>query len=290
MTTREAKQGLSILDPQLKTVHMKASEHIEELKHTGYTVVEDVIPASELRRITESVEATTAQHGTSDAGEQGIGHVPGFIRFDQSMAPYLGSRKVLDPIEGILGPTVKISFTTATINRPGNQRGQWHADWPFNQLNAGSVAAPYPDLPMHVTTLWMLSAFSAENGGTLIVPGSHRESNNPTGGYGVGRFEAHPEETNAEGPAGSVLILDSRMWHATAPNTTNDPRVSVVVRYAPWWLNTRILMPGSNERKVLVERTGKPDNEQPTVPVDVYERLPSDVQPLFSHWLSDHEG
>ena len=102
----------------------------------------------------------------------------------------------------------------------------WHADWPFNQGNAGHVKAPYADFPMHITTLWMISAFSAENGGTLIVPGSHRESNNPTGDIGVDQTAPYPGEINACGPAGSVLILDSRMWHSTAHNSTDNPRVS----------------------------------------------------------------
>ena len=263
---------------------------ITQLKEQGYTVIKNVIPDSELEGIRRSVEASTAEHATPEALERGIGHVGGFMSHNQALAPYLADRRVLDPIESILGPLVKISFTTATINHGGNARGKWHADWPFNQNNAGHVTAPYPDLPMHVTTLWMLSPFSAANGGTLIVPKSHRSPNNPTGNNGVDPEAVHPEEKNAEGEAGSVLILDSRIWHSTAPNRTSDPRVSVVVRYAPWWLNTRVLMPESNERRVMVERTGLQDNIQPSLPKDVYDKLPEDVQSLFSHWLSDREG
>ena len=264
--------------------------HLEQLKQNGFTVVENVIPDTELSDISASIQSATDDNANPGALEKGIGHVGGFMRHNQSLAPYLADRKVLDPIEGLLGPLVKVSYTTAAINMPGNPRGTWHADWPFNQGNAGHVEAPYADFPMHVTTLWMISAFSAENGGTLIVPGSHRESNNPTGNIGVDQTAPYPGEINATGPAGSVLILDSRMWHSTAHNGTNDPRVSVVVRYAPWWLNTRMLMPESNERRVLMKRTGLPENSQPSLPGDVYESLPPDLQPLFSHWLSDSEA
>ncbi|MBS10542.1 MAG: hypothetical protein CME19_02920 [Gemmatimonadetes bacterium] len=264
--------------------------HISQLKESGYTVVENVIPDSELDAISASIQASTDEHGGEDPRSRGIGHVGGFMRYNQALAPYLSDRRVLDPVEGILGPVVKISFTTATINLAGNPRGTWHADWPFNQNNAGHVEAPYPDLPMHITTLWMISEFSAENGGTLIVPSSHREPNNPTGDIGVDQHAEHPDEINATGPAGSVLILDSRIWHSTAPNMTDQPRVSVVVRYAPWWLNTRMLMPDSNEREVMMERTGLNENSQPSLPRDVYEGLPETVQPLFGHWLSDLDG
>ena len=267
---------------------MAKSEYLRRLKQDGWCVVEQVIPESEAGRLREEVAASTRAHQNPATAEQkGIGHVGGFIQYDQSLAPYLPDQRVLDPIEGLLGPHVKVSFTTATINLSGNARGGWHADWPFNQNNAGHLPAPYPDTPMHVTTLWMLSAFTEENGGTLVVPGSHRVPNNPTGDIDVDPLEPYPTEINATGSAGSVLVMDSRLWHATAPNITDEPRVSVVVRYAPWWLNTRILMPGSPERQMMVDEPGLTDNEQPPIPPDVYARLPDEAKPLFRHWVGD---
>ncbi len=264
---------------------MSTEQHIQRLKQDGWTVVKGVVPESDIEAVRQEVQASTDAHHSETAMAKGIGHVGGFMSFNQVLAPYLADARVLDPVKALLGPVVKVSFTTATTNLPGNPRGTWHADWPFNQNNAGHVEAPYPDIPMHVTTLWMLSAFSAENGGTLIVPGSHLESNNPTGGNGVDPEAPHPKEMNALGPAGSVLVLDSRLWHSTAPNATDEPRVSVVVRYAPWWLNTRVLWPDSLEQKHLVEATGLTENQQPPVPRAVFDGLPKDVKPLFSHWV-----
>ncbi len=140
---------------------------------------------------------------------------------------------------------------------------------------------------MHLTTLWMLSAFTVENGGTVIVPGSHRSRNNPTGDNGVEPMEPYPTEMNVTGKAGSVLVMDSRLWHATAPNRSDEPRVSVVFRYAPWWLNTKILMPGSPERARMVEEAQGANPEQPALPVEVFENLPEAAKPLFEHWLDD---
>jgi hypothetical protein len=34
----------------------------------------------------------------------------------------------------------------------------------------------------------------------------------------------------------------------------------MAVRYAPWWLNLDVLMPGSDERKRMVEETGALEN------------------------------
>ena len=91
----------------------------------------------------------------------------------------------------------------------------------------------------------------------------------------------------ATGPAGSVLVMDSRMWHATAPNRTDKPRTSVVVRYAPWWLNLDVLMDGSDERARIVDEAGGAENNVPPISPDVYDAFPNNVKPLFRHWVRE---
>jgi ectoine hydroxylase-related dioxygenase (phytanoyl-CoA dioxygenase family) len=168
---------------------------------------------------------------------------------------------------------------------PGNARGAWHADWPFNQRNAGCIPAPYPDHIIHITTIWMLAEFSAASGGTLVVSGSHRMSNNPTGVDSWGELTPYPTEVNAAGKAGSVLVMDSRLWHATAANLTNEPRVAIVIRYAPWWLDLSMLRPDSPVRNHMLQATGRGDNQVPLVPRVVYDQLPAAAKPLFVHWV-----
>ena len=265
---------------------MDLQQCLTRVRMDGFCVVEGVLPEGDVEGVRQCVEHATERHGRDQARAKGIGHVPGFIRYDASLAPYLAQPDLLQLIEALLGPEVRVSFATATINYPGNERGGWHADWPFNQRNAGRIPAPYPDAVMHLTTLWMLSPFSAENGGTLLVPGSHRSANNPTGEMDVDPDAPYPTEIHAEGPAGSVLVMDSRIWHATAANATDAPRVSVVVRYAPWWLNTRVLMPSSAERERLLA-SGRTDNDQPPLPADVFARLPTAAKPLFAHWIEE---
>lgn len=257
---------------------------LTQMKTDGWCVLRDVIPPEQIATVRESVAATVARHRNPQAPKH-IGHLSGLINEDQSFAPYLAQPDLLALLQGLLGPAVRISFTTATINEPGNERGEWHADWPFNQRNAGHIAAPYPDALMHLTTIWMLSAFSRASGGTLLAPGSHRLPNNPTGDSGADPYQSLPNEIYASGEAGSVLVMDSRLWHATAPNTSPEPRVAIVIRYAPWWLDLSVLRPGSPARAQLQALTGKSDNQVPPLPVAVFGRLPEAVKPLYAHWV-----
>ena len=263
---------------------MAVESALLHLEINGWCVVEGVIPEDKVDSIRESVEKTVETHGTY-TGVQGVGTRKGLLAFNQSFASYLADKRVLGIAEALFGPHVRISFTTAHINYPGNVRGALHADWPFNQHNAGHIPAPYPDAVIHLTTLWMLSPFTAETGGTLVVPGSHRSPNNPSGDNGVDPLQPYPTEMQATGAAGSVLILDSRTWHATAPNRIDKPRVGMAVRYAPWWLNLDVLMPGSDERARIVDETGGNENEVAPVAPAIYEALPEAVKPLYRHWV-----
>ena len=255
------------------------------LKMDGWCVLDKVIPQDKVDSIRKSLIATTVKHRNPNAPEQ-IGHVSGIINYDQSFAPFLANERLLSLLKSVLGAHLRISMTTGTINEPGNVRGDFHADWPFNQRNAGHIPTPYPDIVAHITTIWMLVPFTFDSGGTLIVPGSHRMDNNPTGKNGIDPTKPYPTEINVTGSAGSVLVMDSRLWHATAPNRTSDPRVAIVIRYAPWWLNLKVLMPESVDRELLHQSTDLNDNQVPPMPRAVFESLPDNVKPLYAHWVT----
>jgi ectoine hydroxylase-related dioxygenase (phytanoyl-CoA dioxygenase family) len=58
------------------------------------------------------------------------------------------------------------------------------------------------------------------------------------------------------GPAGSVLFCDSRLWHCVPDNKGDTPRVAIAVRYAPWFFDTSVVMPGSAARRRIVDGPG----------------------------------
>ena len=259
-------------------------EHADRIRSEGWTVIEDVIPKDRIEWYkTEFYRISKEKNVGSPLS--GVTFIPSVINDFPEMAEALADPTVMGVVERLLGRNSRVSFTSAIINEPGNQRGLWHADWPFNARNAGHIEAPYPDGIFHLTALWMLTAFTPENGGTLIVPRSHLESTNPTHWPEEEAAGELPGEVNASGPEGAVLLIDSRLWHATSVNHTREPRVSFVNRYAPWWLNLNILKPGSPERALLVDEPGRTENRVPPVRREIYERMPEKARPLFRHWV-----
>ena len=71
---------------------MEAAEHLHHLKQDGWSVVEEVIPASDVDAVKQDVLAATRAHQNPDVAKtRQVGHVGGFISFNQAMAP--SSRK-----------------------------------------------------------------------------------------------------------------------------------------------------------------------------------------------------
>ena len=263
---------------------MLVEDILLRLRLDGWCVVEKIIPEDLVDAVRREAEEATEAKGASRTYE-GLRSAWGILGLVPSFWPYLTDERVSGIAETWFGPHVRISYTNTLITEKGNERGGWHADWPYNQEKAGRIPAPYPDFPVQLSSLWMLSEFTVENGGTWIVPGSHRTSDNPTGALKVDRFRPYPTEMQVTGNAGSVLVFDSRLWHATATNNSDRLRVGMVVRYVPWWLNLEVLMPGSEQRKQLVDETGTKENEVPPIAAEVFEKLPQKLQPLYRHWV-----
>ncbi len=279
---------------------MSVSEKLRQLKMDGFCIVGGIIPQDRVDEVRDSVVAAQAAHDEQSRaalektrsrghriGVKGVGNLKQVINHTRTFALYLTDPRILDIAEAVFGPHVRISCTDCVINHPGNERGYWHADWPHNQTNASHIPAPYPDTIVHLSTIWMFSPFSPETGGTFVVPGSHRMNNNPSaaGVEGIDPDAPYPTETQVSGAAGSVLLYDSRLWHAVAPNLSDRPRVALIVRYAPWWLNLNPTMVGTPEHTRMVVETGGKNYESIPVKKDVYESLPDNVKPLYRHWV-----
>lgn len=280
---------------------MDTSDDARRVRQDGFTILPGVIPADRVDDVrTAVVEAQARGHDKAAAeraaiqakghrvGVDGVDSMRGVINETRAFAPWLADERLLGVARTFFGPWVRITCTDCVINRPGCGRGYWHADWPYNQTNASHIPVPYPDALLHLATIWMLTDFTPANGGTLLVPGSHRYEGNPSADNlgGVDRDAPYPTEFHAIGSAGSVLLYDSRMWHAVPPNRSQEDRVALIVRYAPWWLNLEPTRPGSAEHTAMVVETDGKNYAQPEVTPEAYADLPDEAKPLYRHWVA----
>ena len=269
---------------------------VETVKIEGGIVLKNVIPpdrASTLAKyvldteLNERKNTDAQKKSIRDKGHRisakGIGSVSKFDSILPELAAYLSDDRIVRAAENLLGVNFRISTIGGLVNFPGNQRGYWHSDWPFNQTVASNVPAPYPDIVMHLSSLIMLTEFSSVTGGTLIVPKSHLIPNNPSGKMDVDANARHPDEINVTGKPGDVFFYDSRLWHAVAENKGDAPRVAISVRYAPWWLNLNVQQDGHRDRQRIVLDIDGKDSITPRISQYTYNKLPEKAKTLFTH-------
>src|SRR5204863_434899 len=81
------------------------------------------------------------------------------------------------------------------------------------------------DLHLMVQLLVMLDGFTEENGATWLLAGSHRMRDKPSDD------EFFAGAVRAVGPAGSIVVFDSNLWHAAGVNRSGQPRRALTLAF-----------------------------------------------------------
>jgi hypothetical protein len=247
---------------------------LHQLQEHGFCILDAVIPHAAIPALRASAEATALAHDSGAA--EGVWHVGGVLTHDQSIAEWVGHRRVLDVVEAAFAtPEIRVTYTTLQVNQPGCAQQIWHADGHSSQ--PACYPAPFSGLrrPAHINTLWMLSDFTAANGATWLVPNSHAwpAAVAPQQAWtNDEQLLPHPDAVHAAAPAGCVCVFDCRLWHALAPNHTDQTRTMVNVRYAPKYIPLEML---------IGDYQGQPP--WPPMPQHVYDSLPRGLKPLYEH-------
>lgn len=81
------------------------------------------------------------------------------------------------------------------------------------------------DFRLMLNMLVMLDDFTEANGATRVVPGSHLHAARPDDA------ELERRAIQVTGTAGDVLLFDSNLWHAAAPNRTDRSRRALTLTF-----------------------------------------------------------
>ncbi|KAF5009662.1 hypothetical protein F66182_15532, partial [Fusarium sp. NRRL 66182] len=90
-------------------------------------------------------------------------------------------------------------------------------------VHDGYTYLPRPRPPMGVAIMIAIDDFTAENGATLMVPGSHL--------WDSKRRPTMEEAVPMVGKAGTVFYFLGTTWHCGGPNMTDKPRRAATIQY-----------------------------------------------------------
>ncbi len=193
-------------------------QHIQEIELYGFTLLSSVLDADQVSAIKAALIRCEQRFGTAHTHRGRARHVSNLPTFDRVFHQCIDHPKVLPLLEHFLTNTLILGSLNARIVRPGDPDQGLHSDIPEHMLNMAS--------PVMMNTVWLLDGFSPANGGTRVVPGSHKSGQvEPPEGFDV-RYIVQPEA-----PAGSVLVFNGQTWHGGGANHSDQNRHAMFGHY-----------------------------------------------------------
>jgi len=252
--------------------HLKASaptsEVVSQLDAAGAVILDGVLDADVLARFNAEID------GHLESSEEGkevltpfhqifmgahTRHITGVAAKSRVFAEeVLVHPALLAVCDAILLPSCanyRLNIAHVLDRGPGSEQQLLHRD----ELVWVHMPDPHPEL--QVASIIALEDFTAENGATRVVPGSHR--------WPKERQPEPGEIAVAEMPAGSAIVYLGSVIHGGGPNTTAETRRrGMHMSFNLGWLRTE-------------------ENNYLSVPPDIARTLPEKAQALLGYAAHD---
>jgi hypothetical protein len=199
----------------------------EILARDGCAVIERLAPAEVMGAARDElapwIDATPT--GRDDFAGRRTRRTGGLVARSPSCRALIQHPLILATTKGLLAgaTSFQLHLTQVIAIGPGEPGQPIHRDqWAFDFF-------PFPKgYEVQCNTIWALSDFTAENGATRVIPGSHLAEDKLQFG--------HDDCEAAEMPAGSVFVYTGAVYHGGGANRSNATRYGLNLTYARSWL------------------------------------------------------
>lgn len=208
---------MTVVGDSQGTTNDAPAQALEELREHGMCLIPEVLRGDRLKRVREALYSAAEADRRDARITRGFAldtddrnqRVWNLLGRDPVFAELAEHPLAMALVQDTLGWPALLSNISGNITAPGSAAGVLHADQVF-------VPEPWPPRPQGINVTWCIDDFTADNGATQVVPGSHRWNRSPTDA------DSRIEPVTLEAPAGSVFAFDSRIWHRTGANTSGQ--------------------------------------------------------------------
>lgn len=216
---------------------------VERLNESGYLI----LPSRVSRQTVEAYRAALAPYlrgeypGRNDFEGLKTERVYGLLGKDPLFAELIADPLVMDLCGAVLAENFLLSACLAINIHPGETPQPFHFDDSFYKI-------PRPRPTYGLSTFWAIDDFTADNGATEIIPGSHKwGTRSPHDGASfdpsqdISRFGEptetidHPDAQPVVMPAGSLMVCMGTLWHRGGANRSQAPRLGITPQYCVAW-------------------------------------------------------
>ena len=185
-------------------------------------------------RLARIIESAPDRAAADDQSSILFDNIRGKLK-SHAMFALMSHTSLLDIVETFIGPEI-LAHPQFNVRAklPNQDRSvvPWHQDLGYLELDAADT---------FMVNFWLpLVDANKENGCLEVIPGSHREYIDHVGGLGpAGNFKGIRDEDLPSDevvccpvPRGGVLLLQHRTIHRSVPNTSDQVRWSLDLRYS----------------------------------------------------------
>jgi ectoine hydroxylase-related dioxygenase (phytanoyl-CoA dioxygenase family) len=192
----------------------------------GYVIIERLAPDLTARALAElNLDIEAAPTGHTDFLGDRTKRLGGLMRRSAAARELAVHPVVMALADAVLQPhcaRYQLNYSGIMHLLPGAKAQELHRDgdlYPFR----------HPSPPTLMPTMWALTDFTAANGATQLVPGSHR--------WAEDRDPVLDEIVSAAMPAGSLLVYLSGTIHGGGANVSGSHvRTGLALQYSLGWL------------------------------------------------------
>ncbi|MFD6220760.1 phytanoyl-CoA dioxygenase family protein [Nocardia asteroides] len=213
-TYRRTASGGAVVDPAVVEADLAA------VRRDGFVILPDLLTADELAGIRESVTPLLNRHGRNNFEGHTTQRVYSVLNKTASCDRIADHPRVLALLDRMFQPNYLLSMLQVINILPGEQAQMLHTDDGFYPL-------PRPRAALGAATIWAIDDFTADNGATDIIPGSHHWGD---------RLPADETREPVVMRAGSCVFFPGTLWHGGGANRTDLPRLAVTAQYCEPWL------------------------------------------------------
>lgn len=211
--------------------------HAREIESQGYSVIEDFLSPQVLAEVRRELAFYLGTHEGRNRFEglrtERVYTLVARARVFWQMAL---DPRVLALCDRFLLPNCLLTASQAIRIAPGEAAQPFHHDDSFHHL-------PRPRGMISLSTIVAIDDFTADNGATQIIPGSHLWSDEPLAGLDSfsatqqAEIEARlgAQAVKATMPAGACIVFSGTLIHRGGPNTSAAARTAVSNQYCQPW-------------------------------------------------------
>ncbi|MGH6955473.1 MAG: phytanoyl-CoA dioxygenase family protein [Caulobacteraceae bacterium] len=206
--------------------------HVEAMNARGWTVIENFLDEARLVAFRAGIEPLLGAYRGRNAFEgRSTERVYTLVGRGRVFEDIACDARLMAVLAGFLAPNFLLSASHAICIYPGEAAQALHTDDAFY-----NVTRPRPAIG--VSVIGAVDAFTAENGGTRMIAGSHLWGADEVAAVREGRA-GRPDAIPLEMPPGAIAVFPGTLVHGAGANRGGAPRLAFTNQYCQPWVRTQ---------------------------------------------------